>query len=38
MMLQFLDKMNPAIFRAIHLLVFTCITGIVVLAKAMFYA
>ena len=38
MVLQFLGKMNPAIFKAIHLIVFTCIIGIVVLAKAMFYA
>ncbi len=38
MMLHFLGKMNPAIFKAIHLIVFTCIIGIVVLAKAMFYA
>jgi hypothetical protein len=38
MMLHFLDKMNPAVFKAIHLIVLTCIIGIVVLAKAMFYA
>ena len=37
MTLHFLDKMNPAIFKAIHLVVFACIIGIVVLAKAMFY-
>lgn len=36
MTLHFLDKMNPAIFKAIHLTVFSCIVGIVVLAKAMF--
>lgn len=36
MMLHFLGRMNPAIFKAIHLIVFTCIIGIVVLAKAMF--
>jgi hypothetical protein len=38
MTLHFLGRMNPAIFKAIHLVVFTCIIGIVVLAKAMFYA
>ncbi len=38
MTLHFLDKMKPAIFKAIHVIVFTCIIGIVVLAKAMFYA
>jgi len=38
MTLHFLDRMNPAIFKAIHLIVFACIIGIVVLAKAMFYA
>jgi hypothetical protein len=38
MTLHFLDRMNPAIFKAIHLIVFTCVVGIVVLAKAMFYA
>lgn len=37
MTLHVLGKMNPAIFKAIHLIVFTCIVGIVVLAKAMFY-
>lgn len=36
MMLHLLGRMNPAIFKAIHLIVFTCIIGIVVLAKAMF--
>ena len=36
MTLHFLGKMNPAIFKAIHLIVFTSIIGIVVLAKAMF--
>jgi uncharacterized protein len=36
--LHFLHKMNPPVFKAIHLIVFTCIVGIVVLAKAMFYA
>lgn len=36
MTLHFLDRMNPAIFKAIHLIVFTCIIGIVVLAKVMF--
>jgi|SRR6185312_15561516 len=38
MTLHFLGKMNPVVFKAIHLIVFTCIIGIVVLAKAMFYA
>lgn len=38
MTLHVLDKMNPAIFKAIHVTVFTCIVGIVILAKAMFYA
>ncbi len=38
MTLHFLDLMKPAVFKAIHLIVFTCILGIVVLAKAMFYA
>ena len=38
MTLHFLGKMNPVVFKAIHLIVFTCIVGIVVLAKAMFYA
>jgi len=38
MTLHFLGKMNPAIFKVIHLIVFTCIIAIVVLAKAMFYA
>jgi hypothetical protein len=38
MTLHFLGKMNPAIFKAIHLIVFICIIGIVVLAKAMFDA
>lgn len=36
MTLHFLNKMKPAIFKAIHLIVFACIIGIVVLAKAMF--
>lgn len=38
MTLHVLNKMNPAVFKAIHLIVFSCIVGIVVLAKAMFYA
>ncbi len=38
MTLHFLNRMNPTIFKAIHFIVFTCIAGIVVLAKAMFYA
>lgn len=38
MTLHFLDRMNPPIFKAIHLIVFTCIVAIVVLAKTMFYA
>ena len=38
MTMHFLNEMNPAIFKAIHLIVFICIIGIVVLAKAMFYA
>jgi len=37
MTLHFLGKMNPVVFKAIHLIVFTCIIGIVVLAKVMFY-
>lgn len=38
MALHFPDRMNPLIFKAIHLIVFTCIVGIVILAKTMFYA
>ncbi len=38
MTLHFLNRMNPTIFNAVHFIVFTCIVGIVVLAKAMFYA
>lgn len=38
MTLHALGKMNPAIFKVIHLIVFTCIVAIVVLAKVMFYA
>mgnify|MGYP001056997358 CR=1 FL=1 len=38
MTLHFLGKMNPSTFKAIHLIVFSCVVGIVVLAKAMFYA
>jgi hypothetical protein len=38
MTLHLLDRMNPAAFKAIHLIVFSCIVVIVVLAKAMFYA
>jgi hypothetical protein len=38
MTLHFLNRMNPTIFKAIHLIVFICIIGIVVLAKTMFYA
>ncbi|WP_407178143.1 hypothetical protein [Bradyrhizobium sp. STM 3562] len=38
MTLHSLNRKNPAIFKAIHLIVFTCIVAIVVLAKAMFYA
>ena len=38
MTLHVLDRMNPPIFKAIHVIVFTCVIGIVVLAKAMFYA
>ena len=38
MTLHVLDKMNPRIFKVIHLIVFTCVVGIVMLAKAMFAA
>ncbi|QOZ55386.1 hypothetical protein [Bradyrhizobium sp. CCBAU 53338] len=38
MTLHFLNKMNPSIFKAIHLIVFSCVIAIVVLAKAMFSA
>ena len=38
MTMHFLGRMNPVVFKAIHLIVFTCIIGIVVLAKVMFYA
>jgi hypothetical protein len=30
--------MNPTVFKVIHLVVFSCVIGIVVLAKVMFYA
>jgi len=32
-----LGRMRPSIFKAIHLAVFTCVLGIVLLAKGMFY-
>jgi hypothetical protein len=38
MTLHFLDRMNPPIFKAIHLVVFSCVVAIVILAKAMFSA
>ncbi|MGX4805460.1 hypothetical protein [Bradyrhizobium guangdongense] len=38
MTLHLLNKMNPLVFKVIHLIVFSCVLGIVVLAKSMFYA
>lgn len=38
MTLHSLGEMKPVIFKAIHLIVLVCIIGIVILAKAMFYA
>ena len=38
MTLHVLNRMNPAVFKVIHLLVFSCVIAIVVLAKMMFYA
>lgn len=32
-----LGKMTPFIFKAIHLIVFTCVIGIIILAKAMYF-
>lgn len=32
-----LGRMTPFLFKTIHLLVFTCVLSIIVLAKAMFY-
>jgi hypothetical protein len=38
MTLHLLNRMNPTVFKILHLVVFSCVIGIVVLAKAMFYA
>jgi hypothetical protein len=38
MTLHVLNRMNPTVFKVLHLVVFSCVIGIVVLAKAMFYA
>ena len=38
MTLHALDRMNPSIFKTIHLVVFSCVVAIVILAKAMFNA
>jgi hypothetical protein len=38
MTLHVLNRMNPTVFKVIHLVVFSCVIGIVVLAKVMFYA
>lgn len=38
MTLHVLNRMNPTVFKVLHLVVFSCVIGIVVLAKVMFYA